>query len=128
MGQRVKNAAHSHTPDQDFAAELPTATQPFTFYETPMSDNPYRPGEDLGNNVVFRVSVYILAGWSISIFIFCAVITAVPWYDVGLNLGATLPYATWFLWSSLLEAGHIFIIILRLGINTISGQWVPGDR
>jgi hypothetical protein len=54
-------------------------------------DSLYHPGEDLGNNVAFRVSVYFLAGWSITIFIFCAVITAVPWYSVDFNLGATLP-------------------------------------
>jgi hypothetical protein len=114
VGQTVKNAANSHTVDQALTAESRTPSQPFIFFETPRPDSLYRPGEDLENNVVFRVSVYILAGWSITIFIFCAVITAVPWYDVGLNLGATVPYATWFLWSSFLEAGHIFIIILRL--------------
>jgi hypothetical protein len=113
MGQTVKNAANSHTLDQDLAAESRTPSQPFIFFETPRLDSLYHLREDLGNNVVFRVSVYVLAGWSITIFTFCAVITAVPWYNVGLNLGATLPFATWFLWSSFLEAGHISIIILR---------------
>ena len=112
--QTDENGANSHTLDQALAAGSPTPGQPFIFFETPRPGSHYRRGEDLGNNMAFRVSVYILVGWSITIFIFCAVITAVPWYDVRLELGATLPYATWFLWSSSLEVGHIFVIILRL--------------
>lgn len=119
VGRIVRRNANSHTLDQGLAAESPNLSQPFIFFETSRPDSLYRPGEDLGNNVVFRVSVYILACWSIVIFIFCAVITAVPWYDVSLNLGGTLPYATWFLWSSFLEAGHIFIIFWRLATRLL---------
>lgn len=113
------NTTHPQTLDLESHAESTTPSHPFIFFQTPGPDSPL---EDLHNNEVFRVSVYILAGWSISTFIFCAIITAVPWYNVTLNLGAMIPFATWFSWSTLLETGHIFIIILRL----ISGAFKNG--
>jgi hypothetical protein len=36
-----------------------------------------------------------------------AVITAVPWYTFAWNLGATVPFATLFVWAILFEVCHV---------------------
>jgi hypothetical protein len=55
----------------------------------------------------FRVSIIILSLWSFISFILVAVITAVPWYVFAWNLGATVPFATLFVWEILFEVCHV---------------------
>jgi hypothetical protein len=59
----------------------------------------------------FRVSIIILSLLSFISFILVAVITAVPWYTSAWNLGATVPFATLFVWAFLFEACHVFLYL-----------------
>jgi hypothetical protein len=60
----------------------------------------------------FRVSSIILSLLSFISFILVAVITAVPWYTFAWNLGATVPFATLFVWAILFEVCHVFYTFL----------------
>jgi hypothetical protein len=72
--------------------------------------------QEFSNNRAFRVSIIILSLLRFVSFILVAVITAVPWYIFAWNLGATVPFATLFVWAILLEVCHVcYTFALRIG-------------
>ena len=72
--------------------------------------------QEFSNNRAFRVSIIILSLLSFISFILVAVITAVPWYIFAWNLGATVPFATLFVWAILFEVCHVcYTFALRIG-------------
>jgi hypothetical protein len=46
-----------------------------------------------------------------------AVITAVPWYTFAWNLGATVPFATLFVWGILFEVCHVCYTLIAATYN-----------
>lgn len=112
--------ANNVTSARPQGPEASTPNHSSLTFDTFRPNTPFNIEDEFAkHNRAFRLSIYALAAWSISVFIFVAVITAVPWYNFAFQLASILPFASWFIWSALLEFGHILLIIVRLACRLL---------